>query len=103
MYNFLLHPVLSWGSYYVKHYQYLSVNIHPWLYTAGRFNYIIYIKIWLHTIVARDPYFCLSFPGVNMCRDQEEWVGCRRYWFWAIGKNSVQIILFYFVALSNPS
>ena len=34
-------------------------------------------------------YYCY------MWHDQEEWVRCRRYWFWDIGKNSVQIPLFY--------
>ena len=29
--------------------------------------------------------------------DQEEWVGCRLYFFWDIGKNSVPIPLFYIV------
>ena len=29
--------------------------------------------------------------------DQEEWVGCRQCCFWDIGKNSVQIPLFYLV------
>ena len=32
-----------------------------------------------------------------MWLDQEEWVGCRGYWFWDIGKNSVPIPLFYIV------
>ena len=33
----------------------------------------------------------------HMWHDQEAWVGCRRYWFWDIGKNSGQIPLFYIV------
>ena len=32
-----------------------------------------------------------------MWHEQEEWVGCRRYCFWDIGINSVQILLFYIV------
>ena len=32
-----------------------------------------------------------------MWHDQEEWIGCRGSWFWDIGKNSVQIPLFYIV------
>ena len=39
-----------------------------------------------------------------MWHDQEEWVGCRPYCFWDIGKNSVPIPLFYIVlALTNSS
>ena len=35
--------------------------------------------------------------GHNLWHDQVEWVGCRKYCFWDIGKNSVQIPLFYIV------
>ena len=39
-----------------------------------------------------------------MWHDQEEWVGCWRCCFWDIGKNRVQIPLFYIaLALSNSS
>ena len=36
-----------------------------------------------------------QFKATNLWHDQEEWVGCRGYCFWNIGKNSVQIPLFY--------
>ena len=35
--------------------------------------------------------------GSSQWHDQEEWVGCQPYCFWDIGKNSVQIPLFYIV------
>ena len=37
----------------------------------------------------------------QLCKwhDQEEWVGCRKYWFWDIGKNILEIVSF--LALTN--
>ena len=35
----------------------------------------------------------MVYDGAKTRHEQEEWVGCRRYCFWNIGKNSIQICL----------
>ena len=59
----------------------------------------LYPSAWFHSNLGW--YFipwcfhCQSGTFIHMWHDQEEWVGCRRCCFWEIGKNSVQIPLFY--------
>ena len=74
---------LNCNHYYVVHKTYMYNN---WL-----MNCWLLYRYWLMNIA-------------HMRHDQEEWVGCWRCCFWYIGKNSVQIPLFYIVlSLSNPS
>ena len=58
------------------------------------------IKIWLTSF---QILYSKWISDDNMWHDQEEWVGCRRYCFWDIGKNSVQksVCFILFLALTH--
>ena len=91
-----LRPVMLWYLWGAKWSIYSSTIWKSVLAVSYRRSiYILKCEIVPSVIDAR----CFYQGKIPTCmwHDQEEWVGCRRYCFWDIGKNSVQILLFYIV------